>query len=193
MQDRNTSKGQFCVPVIVLDLDGNFNIAKALQACADSVSDVNINTSILMFVDADTVFENGSQLFTEIVCGIEKGKTYYCPIVSTEAKPTQWQSTFDGSVYIPDQDHLGTGLIAIHNIDYKACGGFHNSEFMNDRGEHWGQHDTFIDQKLQLCGLKPVRPVESRIWLRHHQRNTDTKWFSLNGSDHFMKTSNTHQ
>ena len=182
----NTKTGQKSFNIKVLQIDGNFNIAKSLQICADYCGETNNGSREdinLMFVDADTVFESES-VFENLL--IERGKTYYCPIVSTEAKPTQWDATFNGKVYVPDCDHLGTGLIAININDYQQSGGFKDSEFMGERGEYWGQHDTYLDYKLKSRGLKPIRPVESNVWLRSHQRNAEaSKWFSLQGSTHF--------
>jgi hypothetical protein len=186
----NTNLGQKSFNIKVLQIDGNFNIAKSLQTCADYCQTTNDSTTattetepILMFVDADTVFESES-VFQNLL--IQRGKTYYCPIVSTEAKPTQWDATFNGSVYVPNRDHFGTGLIAIYISDYQRSGGFKDSEFMGERGEFWGQHDTYLDCKLKNQGLVPIRPVESNVWLRCHQRNAATsKWFSLQGSTHF--------
>ena len=189
IQDINTANGKNSYSASVLQCGGsNFNIAKSLQMCAEHVISLTSNASdaILMFVDADTVFEIDSitQIFNS-VSSIKKTKSYYCPIVSTQTKPTQWPATFDGSVYVPDVDHLGTGLVAIYASDYAKSGGFQTSEFLGERGEHWGQHDTFLDLLFKQHGMQPIRPVESAVWLRKNNRDPTTKWFSKSGAGHF--------
>jgi len=170
-------------PIVVINVPGVFNIAKALQTCTDYCHAHGLANDILVLLDADTVFNELQKTLTYISNVVVRGKSYYCPIVSTEAKPNVWSATFNGEVYVPNEEHFGTGFIAIHNGDYEMAGGFKDSVFLTERGESWGYHDTYLTQKLGF--LRQIRPVESEVWLRSHKRDANTKWFSAKGANYF--------
>jgi hypothetical protein len=168
------------IKVTVIQIDGRFNLAKSLQICSDTVLDPD---ELIMHIDADTVFDNGSELFTRISNYVIQGQSYYCPIVSTEGRPKKWSSQYNGKVYVPTEDHCGSGLILIYNSDYKNSGGFNNSEYMNERGEIWGHHERILLSRLSF--LNKIRHIESDIWLRMHKRDKDSVWYSGGSTDYF--------
>jgi len=168
------------IKVTVIQIDGCFNLAKSLQICSDTVLDPD---ELIMHIDADTVFDNWSELFTRICNYVIQGQSYYCPIVSTEGRPLIWNANYNGKVYVPTHDHGGSGLILIYNSDYKKSDGFNNSEYMNERGEIWGHHETIILNRLSF--LNKIRPIESDIWLRMHKRDKDSVWYSGGSTNYF--------
>ena len=168
------------IKVTIIQIYGCFNLAKALQICSDTVLDPD---ELIMHIDADTVFDNGSELFKRICNYVIQGQSYYCPIVSTEGKPLKWNANYNGKVYVPTNDHHGSGLILIYNSDYKKSGGFNNSEYMNERGEIWGHHEIIILNRLSF--LNKIRLIESDIWLRIHNRDKDSVWYSGGSTDYF--------
>jgi len=156
----------------IIQIDGKFNLAKSLQLCSDTVTDPN---ELIMHIDADTVLENGLELFKSICNQVIQGKTFYCPIVSTEGNPSGWPRKYNGKVYVPTRDHFGKGLIVIYNSDYKKSNGFIGSEFMKQRGEIWGSHEIVLEKRLKFLNI--IRPITSDIWLRDHKRNHNTTWY----------------
>ena len=164
----------------VIKIEGRFNLAKALQICSETVLDPD---ELIMTMDADTVFDNESKVFTRICNYVIQGQSYYCPIVSTEGLPKKWGSQYNGKVYVPTEDHFGEGVMLMYNSDYKKAGGFNNSEYMHERGEIWGGHESVLINRLHF--LRKIRYIESDIWLRLHKRNKDTRWYSNHGSDYF--------
>lgn len=170
--DFNEIISKISVPVKIIQIKGTFNLSKSLQICSDSVKKMD---ELIMHLDADTVFEGGSEFLIEICNKVIKRKTYYCPIVSTEYKPRGWKAKFNEKIYIPTSDHGGRGFIIIYNSDYKKSKGFLNSKYMSDRGEIWGGHENILRSRFKF--LKIIRCIESNIWLRNHLR-TKSRWFS---------------
>ena len=174
--DLEQKKKEIDFPLRILYLDGRFNIALSLQNSIDSITKESINDNdIILLCDADAVFDDGVNLLKEISEQVIQGKTYYCPIVSTEAKPT-WRCNFNGKIYVPVEDHWGCGTVATYVSDIKRTGGYHGSDFLGTRGEEWGGHDSLITSKLKGF-LVPVRNIESRIWVRSHVRPTTNYWY----------------
>jgi len=168
------------IKTTVIQIEGRFNLAKALQICSETVLDPD---ELIMLMDADTVFDNESELFKRICDYVIQGETFYCPIVSTEGLPKKWGCYWNGKVHVPTEDHYGEGVMLMYNSDYKKAGGFNNSEYMHERGEIWGGHESILINRLYF--LRKIRPIESDIWLRLHKRDKDTVWYSDNGSDYF--------
>jgi hypothetical protein len=183
--DINFQEIKKCFPyeLVIINLDGNFNISKSIQACTDSVTNPN---DILMIIDADTVFEDGLNTFKHIINNVKQSESYYCPIVSTEAIPNKWPYTFNGKVYVPVSDHGGTGFVCVYNSDWIKSGGFNGSNYLLERGEFWGAHDDYMNVVLvKVALLKINREIVSNIWLRYHKRDVNKKWFSQQSSDYF--------
>lgn len=173
--DLETIKTKLQVPINIILIDGAFNLSKSLQICSDTVLNLD---DLIMHLDADTVIENGPELIPEILSHVKQGVSYYCPICSTEYKMPGTSSTSNGKIFIPNHDHGGSGLIIVYNSDYKKSNGFHNTEFMNDRGEKWGSHEVVLLQRLSF--LFKYRRIESSIWLRTHKRD-NLSWYSIGG------------
>jgi len=139
-----------------------------------------------MLIDADTMFEDGVNVMSDIFEKVVQGETYYCIMPANEIKPCVWRTKKVGNVWVPQHENGDTGTIAVYNTDFIKSNGFSGSEFMKARGELWGGHDGFIDKKLK-SQLKRIRFTEPRIWLRKHKRSKSTKWFSKAGHSHFGK------
>lgn len=157
-------------PLEIIQHEGKFNIAIALQSCFDFITDPN---DILITCDADIVFENTS-VYDDMI-KIEKNKTFWCPVVSHEEKAVNFNSRWNGNVHVPTGDHGGTGFVVVYKEDMEECGGFKNSVFMGPRGQKWGQHDDHMTRALKKK-IEWIRPIEERIWVRKHPRIGH--WFS---------------
>lgn len=168
------------VPVHIIQLEGTFNMVKSLQTCSDYVSDPD---EIIMHSDADVVFENGSETIFNMCELVKKGETYSSPICGTEQMPFRWSYTFNGSFYVPTEDHHGGGILIIYNEDYKRLNGYTNDPYMGERGEIWGQHENIL--KSRLSSLVRIRKINPYIWSRCHERDGNIKWFSQDGANHF--------
>ena len=165
----------FNFKVNIYSIEGNFNISIALQKCFDNITQLD---DLVFTLDADTVLET-EETFYFIVKNVEKNKTFYCPIVSTEDNIKNFNSTFNGKIYVPNTDHGGSGAIAIYNEDLKRTNEYKNSEFLGPRGELWGWHDTYLTNKISDSGLKWIRRIETNIWLRNNNGKKDktSKWY----------------
>ncbi len=173
-----TPGGNACVWKV--SLPGNFNIAKAYCEVAKKIK--HFENAILVFIDADTVFDNPQETCLDILRNVKRGETYYCPNVSTQSKPTKWKSEFNGSVYVPTEDPRGFGLCAVFRPDFALSGEYFGTEFLEERGEYWGQHDTYLMKQLEtVTKLKPIRPTLSNVWLRTNNRDKTNKWYSKAG------------
>ena len=167
-----------------------FNWAQAIQLGVNQI----INTSsIVVLTDADTVFDNPKQFIKDIRAAVQEGKTYFCPNVGTEAKPTKWQAKFNGRCWVPTEDPRGAGLIACYKSDFQRSGGFCNTEFMGARGQEWGGADVKLMERLDWIGLTKIRPTLSNVWLRKNDRDSKNKWYSKTGGDGWYETKDAPQ
>jgi len=158
----------------VVRCNGVFNIANATQSAIEESEE-----SVILIVDADTIFSHVIETFDEIRKQVIKGETYYCPNVGTYAKPTKWRAEWNGNCWVPTYDPRGFGILAVHKSDYMQSGGFINSEYTKSKGEFWGGHDGFLMEKLHF--LKKIRPTLGDVWLGENNRDSKQKWYSKNG------------
>jgi hypothetical protein len=138
-----------------------FIIGKALQRLGESIP----CNEIIYFCDADTHLPN--DIFKRIRSKTEKGKSFYCPIVSFEKS--------DGSIWTPIKDHRGCGNIGIYSQDFKDSHGWLGTPFMTKTT--WGGHDSHIRLRLEST-LKVNREIESDQYTRYHVR--DGGWYHRN-------------
>jgi hypothetical protein len=168
--------------VHVVRCNGVFNIANGTQNAIEQSEE-----SIILICDADTIFANPCETFTEIRKLVIKGETYYCPNVGTLAKPTKWPAKWNGVCWVPTVDPRGFGILAVHKSDYIKSGGFTDSDYVNGRakGEFWGGHDGFIMDKLKF--LKKIRPTLGDVWLGINDRDSKQRWYSRDGGKEWYK------
>jgi glycosyltransferase involved in cell wall biosynthesis len=149
----------YTFPVKVIEINHPFRLAYGLQTVANTIKNMN---EILFFCDADAVFP--LTMFQRIRESVVQNKHFYCPIVSYE-KP-------DGSIWVSDRDHKGTGHIAVFNSDFVKSRGWSNSVHM--KKTFWGGHDGYLFAALKHR-LKPVRKIESDHYTRSHTRTAN--WY----------------
>lgn len=167
--------------VNVIQNSGPLNLAKALQTACASIQD---SRAIVVLADADTVFDNAEETFRWIYQTLQAGGCYLCPNVSTQAKPGKglhYASEFNGHVWVPTTDPHGAGFIACTISQFRKCGGYLGSEFMEERGQRWGQADSYLMARLDNIGLKRIRPTLTDVWLRENNRDPTDPWYAKTG------------
>jgi hypothetical protein len=172
----------------VISLKETFNWAKGIETVVRSQELAQCENAIIVMLDADTVFDDPIKTLAEIKAQVIRNKTFYAPNVATEGRPNPnknpiWKTEFNGRHWvpldtIPMRERRGFGFCAVYRSDYVLSGGFQGSDFMGERGEYWGQADTFIMQKLQMSQLTPIRPILSNVWLRLNNRDRKEHWYS---------------
>lgn len=178
--------------VDVIQTDGPFNLAKALQIGCASIQDPN---AIVVLIDADTVFDDAHETFKWIWQTLQDPSCYLCPNVSTEARPgpvlTQahrgYAAEFNGRVWVPTTDPRGAGFIACRLKHFRKSGGYLNSDLLDARGEYWGSADTHLMERLDSIGLKRIRPTLADVWLRKNDRDVQNKWYSKGGGSEWWE------
>ncbi len=157
-----------------------FNIVIGIM---NAVFNVDKKTDIIMVTDADTVFYENIDLY-KMCKSIEKGKTFYVPICSAEAKTRLWETKYDEkkNIYIPLIDHGGSGLVLVYLDDWKTINVFNNSDYLGKRGEIWGGHDDEMSKYLSTK-LYRIRDINDEIWSRPNNRKGE--WYSKDGGNHY--------
>lgn len=174
-------KKKYSYQIDILYINEPFNISKGIKYATDRVKDGNI----IMILDADTVFDNDFNII-DIINLIKENESFYCPIVSFEYVRKDFKKFVmynkEKKLYIPIKDTRGEGMILCYSSDWKKSKVFIGSEFLDSRGETWGQHDTYMVKSLENIGLKKIRLITDKIWLRKNNKN-NTKWDNSKPND----------